>query len=191
VVSLDDYAVRYEIGRLPSSAVCLQDDHGVSRRHAEIAAMAGRWHVTDLRSRNGTFVNGELVRATAVLVHGTLIRCGTTELRFEEPDLPRAAQAPSTEGITAWPTLSERDCALLVVFTRPFMRALESQLASVRPPKNSEIAEELGYSEAAIRKRLKDLYRKFKLTDLPNDQRRHELAVRARLHREVLAQRGA
>lgn len=185
-ISLQDAAVRYEIGRLPTSEVCLQDDRGVSRRHAEIASMAGRWQLTDLGSRNGTYVNGELVRATATLVNGAVIRCGTTELRFEEPIVGDDAQAPSTEGLTAWPSLSEGDIKLLVVFTRPFVRIPESQLAGVRPPKNSEIADELGYTEEAIRKRLKELYRRFDLTDLPNDRRRQELALRARLHRDVL-----
>lgn len=189
-ISLERAAVRYEIGRLPTSEICLQDDRGVSRQHAEIVSMAGRWQLTDLGSRNGTYVNGELVRATATLVNGTLIRCGTTELRFEEPTASESAQAPSTEGLKAWPPLSERERTLLVVFTRPFMRIPESQLAGVRPPKNSEIAEELGYTEQTIRKRLKELYRKFDLTDLPHDRRRQELALRARLHRGVLVERG-
>jgi pSer/pThr/pTyr-binding forkhead associated (FHA) protein len=188
-ISLEDDAARYEIGRLPTSEICLQDDRGVSRRHAEIVSMAGRWQLTDLGSRNGTYVNGELVRATATLVNGTMITCGTTELCFEEPITNEEAQAPSTEGLIAWPPLSAGDCALLVVFTRPFIRTPESQFAGLRPPKNREISEELGYTEETIRKRLKELYRKFHLTDLPNDRRRQELALRARLHRGVLAER--
>jgi len=118
-----------------------------------------------------------------------MIRCGTTELWFEEPIVGEDAQAPSTEGLTAWPPLSEGDRRLLVVFTRPFVRTPESEITVVRPPKNSEIADELGYSEETIRKRLKELYRRFELTDLPNDRRRQELALRARLHRDVLAAR--
>jgi len=189
-ISLDDVSVRYEIGRLVTSQICLEHDRGVSRRHAEIASMAGRWQLTDLGSRNGTYVNGEIVRATAALVNGAVIRCGTTELRFEEEPMVRDhAQAPSTEGLTAWPPLSEGDRRLLVVFTRPFVRIPESQLAGIRPPKNREIADELGYSDQAIRKRLKELYRKFDLADLPNDRRRQELALRARIHRGVLAER--
>ena len=189
MLRLDDEGLRYEIGRLPDSAVCLDDDAGVSRSHAQIAATAGRWQVTDLRSRNGTFVDGELVRASATLVHGVVIRCGSTELRFEEPVLARMSQAPSTESLTSWPPLSAKELEFLVVFTRPFARVPESQLDAVRPPKNSEIADELGYSLPAIRKRLKELYRKFGLTDLTHDRRRLELAQRARLHREVLARR--
>jgi len=188
-ISLEDASVRYEIGRLLTSEICLQHDRGVSRRHAEIVSMAGRWQLTDLGSRNGTYVNGELVRATATLVNGAVIKCGTTELRFGEPMVGDDAQAPSTEGLTAWPPLSEGDRRFLVVFTRPFGRIPESQLAGVRPPKNSEIADELGYSEQTIRKRLKELYRKFDLADLPNDRRRQELALRARIHRGVLSER--
>ena len=187
VLILDDGSARYGIGRLPTSAVCLSDDHGVSRRHAEISMMGGRWQVIDLRSRNGTYVQGELVRGSATLVHGAVIRCGSTELRFIEPDPTEHDHVPSTHGLTAWPPLTVKECAFLVAFTRPFMRLPESQLAGVRPPKNSELAVELGYSEPAIRKRLKDLYRKYQLTDLSNEARRSELALRARLHRDVLA----
>jgi two-component system cell cycle response regulator len=74
-----------EIGRRPASDVFLQDS-GVSRRHATIRAGADGAVVRDLRSRNGTFVNGRPV-AHARVSDGTRIQLGaTTTLRFAMSD---------------------------------------------------------------------------------------------------------
>jgi ABC-type multidrug transport system ATPase subunit/pSer/pThr/pTyr-binding forkhead associated (FHA) protein len=51
---------RITIGRLPDSDVVL-DDLLVSRRHAVLEHTAGGWTLTDLRSGNGTFVNGRRI----------------------------------------------------------------------------------------------------------------------------------
>jgi hypothetical protein len=42
-------------------------DRGVSRCHAVIRRRAGRYELADLNSTNGTFINGERVRAAVVL----------------------------------------------------------------------------------------------------------------------------
>ena len=44
-------------GRLASLEIVL-DDSSVSRRHAEVRFADGAWHVRDLESTNGTYVNG-------------------------------------------------------------------------------------------------------------------------------------
>jgi len=51
------------------------DDDGVSRLHAQVTFDAGHFWITDLSSRNGTFVNGERV-ARAALKDGSLVRLG-------------------------------------------------------------------------------------------------------------------
>jgi len=48
------------IGRLESNAIVL-DDPGVSNYHAEIESEGKQYFITDYQSRNGTFVNKELV----------------------------------------------------------------------------------------------------------------------------------
>jgi hypothetical protein len=88
------YAVprgRSTIGCLSGNAVVLPV-RGVSRRHAELAFEAGELRVSDLASRNGVRVNGELVR-TARLVPGDELQLGPVRLRVEreEPDAPLAA----------------------------------------------------------------------------------------------------
>lgn len=45
-------------GRAPGNNVVL-NDHQVSRHHAKITFHARRFQITDLASRNGTFINGE------------------------------------------------------------------------------------------------------------------------------------
>jgi pSer/pThr/pTyr-binding forkhead associated (FHA) protein/S1-C subfamily serine protease len=48
----------------------------VSARHAELRLSGGAWRVTDLRSRNGTFLNGQRLTGSAALKAGDAIRLG-------------------------------------------------------------------------------------------------------------------
>jgi pSer/pThr/pTyr-binding forkhead associated (FHA) protein len=58
---------------------------GVSRRHARLIFRDGRWHVEDLDSTNGTFINGVKVtpHQLSVLSDGDVIRCGQIELTLK------------------------------------------------------------------------------------------------------------
>ncbi len=56
------------------------DDERVSRRHAMIECHGGEWHMSDLGSRNGTWVNGRHV-SRARLVNGDLIEVGGQRFR--------------------------------------------------------------------------------------------------------------
>ena len=70
------------IGRDTSNDVVLQDPN-VSRFHAEVARLEdGRVAVRDLASRNGTRVNGQLIR-TAVLEAGSEVGIGPYRLVFD------------------------------------------------------------------------------------------------------------
>jgi diguanylate cyclase (GGDEF)-like protein len=74
-----------EIGRRPAADVFVQDS-GVSRRHATILADGDGAILRDLRSRNGTFVNGRPV-SEARVSDGARIQIGaTTTLRFAMSD---------------------------------------------------------------------------------------------------------
>lgn len=86
------------------------DDVNISRRHAEIAlrVVGGetRTVLRDLKSTNGTFVNGELV-TEKVLSHGDRIRIGDTTIIFEEtasrreePGAKSAPIRPGTQSVT-------------------------------------------------------------------------------------------
>jgi hypothetical protein len=70
-----------DIGRLPECAIVVSDPN-VSRRHAEIRRRGSDVVVADLRSTNGTRVNGVPVRER-VLEDGDQITVGTTIIQFE------------------------------------------------------------------------------------------------------------
>ncbi len=61
-VALDGTAVT--LGRAADCEVVLPADETVSRQHARLDRREGGWTVTDLGSRNGTFVNGRRVAGT-------------------------------------------------------------------------------------------------------------------------------
>jgi hypothetical protein len=69
------------VGRLPECTVVLSDPN-VSRRHAEVRRQGNDFVLADLRSTNGTRVNGIPVHETA-LADGDEISVGTTAIRFE------------------------------------------------------------------------------------------------------------
>jgi signal transduction histidine kinase/pSer/pThr/pTyr-binding forkhead associated (FHA) protein len=74
------------IGRGLSSDIRLLAD-GVSRSHATIKLKGGDYYLTDLQSRNGTFLNGQKVTRTCKLNNGDiLVLARSVELRYECPD---------------------------------------------------------------------------------------------------------
>jgi diguanylate cyclase (GGDEF)-like protein len=71
-----------EIGRSESCTLCINSDQ-VSRRHANVLRIAGRYVVTDLGSTNGTFVNESKIKTTE-LRDGDQIRIGRTVIKYTE-----------------------------------------------------------------------------------------------------------
>lgn len=72
---------RTVIGREPTCDISL-DDNAVSRSHVAIELDDANYFVTDLGSRNGTFVDDKLLRERRRLKGGELIRLGGTILKF-------------------------------------------------------------------------------------------------------------
>jgi len=70
------------IGRSSESLPII--DQTISRRHAELTPDSGRWHIRDLTSSNGTFVNGVRVHDRRLLQPGDQIRIGATLLLYGE-----------------------------------------------------------------------------------------------------------
>ena len=69
------------VGRDPTNHLCLGNDRAVSRRHFSITETDAGFHLVDLDSHNGTFVNGIPVRRK-LLNHGDTVRVGQCELVF-------------------------------------------------------------------------------------------------------------
>jgi phosphoserine phosphatase RsbU/P len=70
----------------------------VSREHAQIERTGDQYLLSDLRSRFGTFVNGELVTAPRPLVHGDRIRFGLTDSAEATFLFDEGPQAGLTDG---------------------------------------------------------------------------------------------
>jgi len=73
-------------------------DNGTSRRHAEIRPIGGAWILHDLKSSNGTYLNGERVVTPRSLHNGDQIRLGTTLLvlsGLKEVGHPRSGPSPA------------------------------------------------------------------------------------------------
>jgi pSer/pThr/pTyr-binding forkhead associated (FHA) protein len=68
------------IGRALDNDIVVEDPR-VSRYHAQIAFRNGQFHLRDLKSSNGTEVNGELIEEL-VLLDGDSISIGDTQLLF-------------------------------------------------------------------------------------------------------------
>ncbi|HZN18075.1 MAG TPA: FHA domain-containing protein [Micromonosporaceae bacterium] len=76
-----DASGRVRIGRDPANDIVLSDLR-ISRFHAEVRRDASGFQVTDLGSRNGTFVNGQPV-SRATLTPGDMVSIGRHELVFD------------------------------------------------------------------------------------------------------------
>lgn len=99
------------LGRQPEVEICFDatGDLEVSGRHADLRGGGESWTITDLGSRNGTFVNGDRITAPRVLAAGDRIRLGSSgpllEFRLREADggsltqLVRTRVARQTAGL--------------------------------------------------------------------------------------------
>jgi pSer/pThr/pTyr-binding forkhead associated (FHA) protein len=70
-----------EIGRGDKCAIRLQD-HYVSQVHARLYERDGDWHVEDMGSTNGTFLNDGTISGSAVVRAGDAVRVGKTVLEL-------------------------------------------------------------------------------------------------------------
>lgn len=69
------------IGRAPENGISIPDG-SVSSRHARIIRNADGFVIEDLKSRNGTFVNGEKVEQPRLLADGDVVRVGKIIMTF-------------------------------------------------------------------------------------------------------------
>jgi hypothetical protein len=123
------------IGRASDNVIHLAEDPNVSRYHAEIEYKQGRFWLTDLKSSNGTTVNGTPVTTTVELFDGDLIVLGgTSQIEFhiveeesQDKDMqsvedasassseaPRLAKASETEKVPSEAPKSRASYPLLI-----------------------------------------------------------------------------
>src|SRR5918992_6188642 len=89
---------QFTLGREGTTNLVLRDAKA-SRRHATLRELPdGRVELTDLGSRNGTFVNGQQVTGATILNGGEEIRIGDTVLRAVREQAQAAAPPPPPPG---------------------------------------------------------------------------------------------
>ena len=79
------------LGRSDDNDLPLVNDTSASNHHAKIDLVAGQAFVTDLSSRNGTWVNGKRIPGPTRLNHGDKILLGDTVFRLRVGSQPLAA----------------------------------------------------------------------------------------------------
>jgi pSer/pThr/pTyr-binding forkhead associated (FHA) protein len=88
------------VGRLADNTLQLEDA-SVSSHHAELVLEGDRYHLHDLGSTNGTFVNGEAT-TDAILTHGDEVRFGRVECVFSSAEESAESQPlPETSATSA------------------------------------------------------------------------------------------
>ena len=174
IVELPEGRGRLTIGRSPRNDVALRWDGEVSRLHAELERVGGDWLLNDDDlSRNGTFVNGDRLRARRVLRAGDVITTGETQLAFFAPSGGSVSATLTGAHAVAVPELTPAQRRVLVALCRPMP-------AHGVPASNREIADELVVALDTVKGTLSRLFEHFGIgSDVPQNRKRALLARRA------------
>lgn len=176
LVILDPQRIRVTLGRRTTNDVVLAHDLEVSRLHATLERLGDDWTVMDDGlSHNGTYVNGKRLTERRRLRDGDTLKLGATLLVYCAPGSSESAAA----------TLTTRSPHLAQVLTSAQRRVL---LALCRPlrdgahaatPTNPEIAKQLMVSVDTVKGTMRSLFELFGIDELPQNEKRATLAVRA------------
>lgn len=177
ILELGDDRQRITIGRRPSSDVSLEWDTEVSRLHAEIERVGSSWVLCDEGlSHNGTRLNGERVHGRRRLRDGDVLAVGETLIAY-----CTSAETPTGSAPTRTAQHAKTDLALspaqrrvLTALCRPYR---DSTYAA--PPSNQQIADDLVVTVDTVKGTLRQLFEAFAVQDLPQNQKRAALAMRA------------
>jgi len=165
-------ADRMTVGKSDDNDVPLPDDATASHLHAVLERFPAGWCVADLGSSNGTWLNGSRIWSSQRLRHGDEIRVGQTRLIFRDF---AEAQGARTEAEDAPPSLTGRERDVLVALCRPLLAPGGPGV----PATNRQIADELHLSLDGVKTHIRSLFAKLAVDDLPQYQKRTELARRA------------
>jgi hypothetical protein len=157
---------RLTIGSAPDNDVVVADP-SVSRIHALLHQLNGRWFIEDCGSRNGTAVNGHQLTSLHPLQPTDEVRLGRARLEF----CGQASVGGSpTDAVVHRPQITAREHDVLVALCRPMASGdIFTEPASVR-----EVATALAVTENAIKLHLANLTAKFGIVGA--ERRRSRLA---------------
>lgn len=98
------------IGRGLETSICLMDKR-CSRYHCRVFSRDGTYTIEDLRSRNGTFLNGHQTSGRQELKPGDHIRLGKSMLELSEASMNKQKEAPPATVRQAEITIENNDDA--------------------------------------------------------------------------------
>ena len=144
---------RLTVGSAADNDVVVEDA-SVSRVHAMLHQLNGRWFIEDCGSRNGTAVNGRQLTSMQPLRSTDEVRLGRARMVFCGQVSP---SGNPTEAVVERPPITPREHDVLIALCRPLANGdIFTEPASVR-----EVAAALTVSENAIKLHLTNLAAKF------------------------------
>ncbi len=175
IVELAPGTDQVTIGRRPSNDVVLDWDSEISRVHAALERIGDDWTVVDDGlSHNGTYVDGQRVNGRRRLRDGDVIAVGTTTIAYCAASSEASSPTVTSLGPHVAELLTPAQRRVLVALCPPFREATYST-----PATNQQIADELVVSVDAVKSNLRPLFAAFGVDDLPQNQKRASLAIRA------------
>jgi hypothetical protein len=174
ILLLADDRPRVTVGRRPNCDVALTWDQEVSREHALLEPVGEDWTlVDDGLSRNGSFVNGNQIRGRHRLSDRDRLCFGTTHVTFRESSGAEASESTARPpGAAGQIPLTEIQRKLLIALCRPIIES-----ASTTPATNPQIAAEVHLSVDAVKAHMRDLFVRFGLGELAQNEKRSRLVV--------------
>lgn len=168
---------RLTVGRTPEADIALVWDPEVSRTHALLERVGGRWTlIDDGLSSNGSFVNGGRVSGRHRLGDGDRMCFGNTVITYREPAVGGLEETVRRADQPVLVPLTDTQRRILIALSRPVN---ESAFAS--PATNRQIADEVFLSVDAVKAHLRVLFDRFEIRDLPQNEKRSKLAATALL----------
>jgi len=163
------------IGRGSGCDVRLAWDERVSRVHAGLELVGSDWTlVDDGLSRNGTFLNGERLNGRRRLRDDDTFVLGSTSFRFRDTNKGTTQLTKVGEQLIPAASLSPTQRQIVTALCRPYKH--DDPYAT--PASNQQIADELFLSVDAVKTHLRTLFQKFRIEDLPQNQKRVKLVER-------------
>jgi subtilisin family serine protease len=86
----------FVLGRGPENDLVI-DSAPISRQHARLEFRGDRWHLYDLDSANGTFLNHQRLTSPQPLHDGDLVSVGDAAFLFQTEPIPRALDQPPAQ----------------------------------------------------------------------------------------------
>src|SRR5947199_2176112 len=94
---LDFESEEITIGRVDENDICLPKGN-ISKKHTKIVAKDGKIIVLDLKSTNGTYVNGKKLAGPQVITPADKVYVGDFIISVEPPDMADGDELPAEEG---------------------------------------------------------------------------------------------